>query len=362
MPKLKSPITSFPSIPIRKRAFSTMSSSTTRKVRFLIISDTHNQTLFPANDTSHTFRHPPPACDVLLHCGDLTMTGELHEYSRTLSLLASIPAELKLVIAGNHDLTLDKDWWLNNRNVHRQGEQGEWQAAHDMWRGQAAKDAGVTYLEEGMHQFTLKSGATFKLYASPYQPEFYNWAFPYAHHEDRFNPPGSALSAYQPRHTQNIAETPIPDWPNVDIVMTHGPPLHVLDQTERGSDVGCPHLLSAIARARPRLHCFGHIHEGWGVERGVWPKKRDPTRPFALVESSQTDSSKPFSSIEKVTLHDMNKSGQGSAKLVDVEGGWSERAFGESTLFVNAAIMDVEYKPVNAPLVVDLELPVAGRE
>lgn len=33
--------------------------------------------------------------------------------------------------------------------------------------------------------------------------------------------------------------------------------------------------------------------------------------------------------------------------------------FGEETLFVNAAIMDVEYEPVNAPWLVDLDLPIA---
>lgn len=32
--------------------------------------------------------------------------------------------------------------------------------------------------------------------------------------------------------------------------------------------------------------------------------------------------------------------------------------FGEETFFVNAAIMDVRYRPVNAPWLVDLDLPV----
>lgn len=31
---------------------------------------------------------------------------------------------------------------------------------------------------------------------------------------------------------------------------------------------------------------------------------------------------------------------------------------GESTLFVNASIMNVNYRPVNAPWVVDLDLPL----
>jgi len=33
--------------------------------------------------------------------------------------------------------------------------------AVEMWKGDAAKKAGVTYLEEGMHTFTLKSGVSF---------------------------------------------------------------------------------------------------------------------------------------------------------------------------------------------------------
>lgn len=33
---------------------------------------------------------------------------------------------------------------------------------------------------------------------------------------------------------------------------------------------------------------------------------------------------------------------------------------GEQTLLVNAAIMDVGYSPVNAPFVVDLDLPMKG--
>jgi len=59
----------------------------------------------------------------------------------------------------------------------------------------------------------------------------------------------------------SIAENPIPSFPDVHVVMTHGPPLSVRDRTYRGEHVGCKHLLRAVARARPLLHCFGHIHE-----------------------------------------------------------------------------------------------------
>jgi predicted phosphohydrolase len=54
------------------------------------------------------------------------------------------------------------------------------------------------------------------------------------------------------------------------IVITHGPPYGILDCTP-GSDyhAGCPELLEAIQRVKPKLHVFGHIHGGHGItEKG----------------------------------------------------------------------------------------------
>ena len=45
--------------------------------------------------------------DVAIHCGDLTEESKLHEFKTALQTLRSIRAPLKLVIAGNHDFTLD---------------------------------------------------------------------------------------------------------------------------------------------------------------------------------------------------------------------------------------------------------------
>jgi hypothetical protein len=77
------------------------------KTRFLIISDTHSASPDQnAGDDGFAFRPPLPKADVLLHCGDLTMLGLLHEYEKTLDMLESIDAGLKLIIAGNHDISL----------------------------------------------------------------------------------------------------------------------------------------------------------------------------------------------------------------------------------------------------------------
>ena len=80
-----------------------MSTSNTVTTSFLIISDTHNFQFGDAEKVSGAFVHPPPKADVLLHCGDITSVGGLPSYERSLRMLGSIAAELKLVIAGNHD-------------------------------------------------------------------------------------------------------------------------------------------------------------------------------------------------------------------------------------------------------------------
>ncbi|CAL5991921.1 Calcineurin-like_phosphoesterase [Hexamita inflata] len=46
---------------------------------------------------------------------------------------------------------------------------------------------------------------------------------------------------------------------NPDFILSHGPPLHVLD-----CDVGCPILQELINAQKPKFHLFGHIHEGHG--------------------------------------------------------------------------------------------------
>lgn len=68
---------------------------------------------------------------------------------------------------------------------------------------------------------------------------------------------------------------------SVDILMTHGPPYKILDGVPEFDEdaypsdesitvrhVGCEELLKAVARAKPRVHVFGHVHSGHGrIER-----------------------------------------------------------------------------------------------
>ncbi|KAH7261812.1 hypothetical protein BKA59DRAFT_2352 [Fusarium tricinctum] len=70
----------------------------TVQARFLVISDTNG---------SEDFRTPLDPADVAIHCGDLTQEYKLDEFRATLRFLKQLDAPLKLIIAGNHDFTLD---------------------------------------------------------------------------------------------------------------------------------------------------------------------------------------------------------------------------------------------------------------
>lgn len=137
------------------------------KTRFLVISDTHSASPGQNVHKENTpFRPPLPKADVLLHCGDLTMVGLVHEYEKTLEMLGTIDADLKLVIAGNHDISLDEEYYERRGSyMHRSNEfdQELPKRAKEMWTGERAQRAGVTYLEEGTHIFTLNNGAKLRV-------------------------------------------------------------------------------------------------------------------------------------------------------------------------------------------------------
>jgi Icc-related predicted phosphoesterase len=56
----------------------------------------------------------------------------------------------------------------------------------------------------------------------------------------------------------------IPD--NTNILVTHGPPFGMLDKLHPSTPhLGCEELAKAVEQIKPRLHIFGHIHGGHGL-------------------------------------------------------------------------------------------------
>lgn len=229
------------------RTAGTYFTSAMPSIRTLIISDTHDTWPYSLSD-------PAPSVDVFIHCGDLTQYGGLPSFTRAMAAIAQVDAELKLVIAGNHDVDLDPIWVA--QFTEDQDDVADGAKCREVMSAQQAR--GVYYLEEGTHEFVLRDGRRFTIYATPYTPRFGDFAFGYGGEEDRFN--------YGP------GQIPV----GVDIVISHGPPAlpgfagYTLDISRRGEHCGCDKLGKALKRVRPKVCCFGHIHEGRGVAEVNW--------------------------------------------------------------------------------------------
>lgn len=220
-------------------------------MRLVLISDTHGR------HASLTL----PAGDVLIHAGDFSRDGGLADVRGFFTWMEAQPFAHKILVAGNHDAVFDK-----------------WHDGAVMLLKEIAPS--VTYLQD--------SGVTIdgvRFWGSPVQPEFFNWFF------------NRKRGAEIKRHWDLI-----PD--NTDVMISHGPLFGYLDKSNNwdhatgkkfDDHLGCEDLRDAILRVRPKLHCFGHIHGGYGK-----------------------------SSI----IHDD----------------------GDKTQLVNASIMDETYNPVNSPV------------
>lgn len=160
-----------------------------------------------------------PFGDVFVHAGDLCRRGDLDELRRALDFIRALPHAHKLIVAGNHD----------------------WPFVNEPDEARALLGSELHYLED--EALTL---AGLRVWGSPWQPEFNDWAFNL--------PRGEALA----RKWSLIPE-------GLDVLVTHGPPAGFGDRASTAGRQGCFDLLERVRRAGPRLHLFGHIHEDGGT-------------------------------------------------------------------------------------------------
>ncbi|KAK2047221.1 calcineurin-like phosphoesterase [Colletotrichum somersetense] len=311
------------------------------RIRLLILSDTHGRE-FPADMKLHE------SVDVAIHCGDLTESSTMAEYKTTLRLLRKIDAPLKLFIAGNHDLSLDPP------SLRRKIEEAE-RVNKEVFDSRSvdqelldirrlideAKAEQIVFLEEGNHEFVLGNGANLKVYASPYTPSTEGWAFGYSTHDF------------------NIDK-------GTDVVITHGPPRGVFDIAGDGKRIGCPQLFRAVARSQPKIHCFGHVHRGWGARLVTW-KKQLSEAPTHLTDIDNHNSSVLEHLGNRHEPHDVAEvrrerlrryKSQGHCRTSHCADGVETLKPGQ-TLFVNAANKGSDELD-QVPWIVEVDLAIAG--
>lgn len=193
-------------------------------MRVTLISDTHTRHgLIPMEHL--------PGGDLLLHAGDLMNSGynknDIEDFCTWFDLLNQYDS--KVFIGGNHDRLFQDDP----------------DKAMEIVRSYKR----INYLQDEW----IKIGdddKTIKIYGSPWQPEFYAWAF------------------NLPRNGIELAGKweAIPD--DTDILITHGPAYGMLDTVvgRPWDSLGCELLTERIDRLKPKIHLCGHIHSGYGYE------------------------------------------------------------------------------------------------
>jgi Icc-related predicted phosphoesterase len=158
-----------------------------------------------------------PEGDMLLHAGDVSKRGKEHEIKEFNDWLGELPHQHKVIIAGNHDFFFEQEPKLAESLI-----------------------TNAIYLNDSVLEIN-----GLKIWGSPISPWYHDWAF------------NRKRGADIKKHWDLIPE-------GIDILITHGPPFGILDYTVTGHTVGCEELTKAIERVKPKIHLFGHIHEGYG--------------------------------------------------------------------------------------------------
>jgi Icc-related predicted phosphoesterase len=180
-------------------------------MKIVAISDTHGQ----HNDLEL------PKGDMIIHAGDVSKLGHKSEVLDFLYYFSELDFEHKIFIAGNHDFFFEKESKEEIAKVIPQN---------------------VIYLNDSGIQIE-----GINIWGSPIQPWFFDWAF----NKQR----GTDIA----KHWELIPK-------DTDILVTHGPPMGILDKTTKGLSVGCEELTRTVKSLHLKMHIFGHIHEAYGCQ------------------------------------------------------------------------------------------------
>ncbi|KAK6529354.1 hypothetical protein TWF281_008531 [Arthrobotrys megalospora] len=310
---------------------------TTVKTSFLLVSDTHDVQPTSAAYKDAPFRYPFPKTDVFIHAGDMTQQGRLSALKTAISWIESIPAKLKIIIAGNHDHSLDStlkedssDSDSDSTSDRKRQRRRRIEMCRRFLKSEEMKAKGIHYLENALETFELNNGATLTVFASPYTPRG-----PPPHHGGafRYNQDFNPWNQLYNMHNLERKE--------VDVTVVHGPAYGILDRTAGGENVGCRHLREFLNKVRPLMSVCGHIHEAAGVNVLEWEGGDDAGQGV-----------------------DVPRAEEDGTVFTDARGATKGVVRGERTVFVNASLVGAASSSyagaARYPYVIELELPVAA--
>lgn len=140
-----------------------------------------------------------------------------------------------------------------------------------------------------------------------------------------------------------------------------------MDYTSSRQRAGSPGLFAAIARARPQLHCFGRIRDGWGAKNVAWnAEPSEVPSHFTDIDNDECHLLESLSNLNPQKFDDKDRTTDKTARRAT----YSERGYCSAeaptsekqmqTLFVNAAIEGDSDEEKQWPWMVDLQLPLVN--
>ena len=196
----------------------------------MFISDTHSAHLkIPQNWFYES--------DIAVCGGDFTNIGGYDDCISFQKWFSELPCRYHVLIAGNHDLSFD----IENKGKIREfssknPKDNDW----NLCKSVITECKKLIYLEENSVEIE-----GLKIWGSPYSPFFCNWGFPTTEDDREYR------------------------WSKIPkdhhIIITHGPPIGILDTLYNGNTSGCSELYKRIFETKPLVHIFGHIHEAYGI-------------------------------------------------------------------------------------------------
>lgn len=200
--------------------------------------------------------------DLLIIAGDCTTNDSISSWSEFFIWLGRQKFRKKILVAGNHDGLLSQ---CIPTEVARE----------------------LIGMDGDDFEYLCNNGTEFE--------GFKIWGTPHSLIFDHINPKYAYFM-----DTEQALEPIYKKIPNdIDILISHSPFKHILDQCADGYCAGSYSLREAVDRIEPKLFICGHIHE------------------------------------------------QGGKTLI-------YKYYGPNTLCINASIMDERYKPVNKPIEIEL--------
>ncbi|CAM9996698.1 unnamed protein product, partial [Ascophyllum nodosum] len=216
-----------------------------RKLRMVCISDTHGK--------HHAIRHKIPDGDILVHCGDFSTKLYQRDFEAVVEdfdrFLGSLGHRHKLVIGGNHEIAFNS---YTREQIQR-------------------RLSNATYLEDSSARVE-----GLKFYGTPWTNSSHMASF-----EGRRG--GAEGFSCKGTDLEGVWSA-IPE--DVDVLLTHMPPYNVLDlafdlgTTSRNDPCsvcgerhrsyahwGSWSLTDRVARLKPKVHVFGHVHNSHGIVR-----------------------------------------------------------------------------------------------